>query len=491
MLIAAFLGAGSAADAFFVAFRLPNLFRRLFADGAFAAAFVPIFAEILTDRGRAAAGRFAADTLSAMAAALLVFCTAMQIAMPWVIDVLAPGFADEPEKFRTAVLFGRIAFPYLLFISLVACLGGVLNALGRFAAAAAAPILLNLTLILFLLAAAPVLPGPGHALAWGVSAAGILQFLWLFEACRREGMAFRLRAPRLDRRVRTLLRRGLTGAVGAGAVQINLVVGTALASLLPTGAVSYLYYADRIYQLPLGVIGIAVGTVLLPLLARQLRSGEDEAAMETFNRAIEIAMLLTLPAAAALLVLPGPIVSVLFERGALTPAAARATAEALAVFALGLPAFVLARVLGPGFFARGDVATPMRATLATVAANVGLGIALLQPLAHIGLALATSAAMWINAALLAGLLLRRRHLVVDRRLGARLVRISLATAVMAALLVGLRAALAETLAAGGAARAGALALLVAAGIGGYAAFAVLFGAARWRELRAAVGRRGA
>ncbi len=237
ILIAAMLGAGPIADAFFVAFKLPNFFRRLFAEGAFNAAFVPLFTGRLATDGRAAAQSFAAQVIAVMVTALLVFVTVFQIAMPVLMYGLAPGFAAEPAKFALAVDLTRITFPYLLFISLVSLLGGVLNSLGRFAAAAATPILLNLILIGSLLGAAPYLPTPGHALAWGVAVAGIVQFLWLIIACRRAGMSFRLPRPRLTPQVRRLLRLMLPGAVGAGVVQINLVIDIVIASLLPTGAI--------------------------------------------------------------------------------------------------------------------------------------------------------------------------------------------------------------------------------------------------------------
>lgn len=491
ILIAALLGAGPVADAFFVAFKLPNFFRRLFAEGAFAAAFIPLFTRILTEDGADAARRFSERSLSVFVAVLLVFCTAMQIAMPWAMYLFAPGFAADPAKFDLAVELARIAFPYLLFISLVSQLGGVLNALGRFAAAAAAPILLNLSLILCLIGLAPMLETPGHALAWGVFAAGIVQFLWLIEACRRAGVVFRLPRPRLTPAVKRLMAKILPGAIGAGVVQINLVIGVILASLLPTGAVSYLYYADRVYQLPLGVIGIAVGTALLPLLSRQLREGDEAGGQASFNRALEFALLLTLPAAAALLVMPGPIVAVLFERGAFDAGATAATASALAAFALGLPAFVLVKVLAPGFFAREDVVAPVKIAGIAVAANIALSAALLVPLQHVGLALATSAASWLNAVLLALVLRRRGQFGIDGRLRRRLVRIALATAVMTAALLAGIAALEPTLGGTVTERALALALLVVAGMLTYAVAALALGAVQIAEIRGALARRRA
>ena len=491
ILIAGLLGAGPVADAFFVAFKLPNFFRRLFAEGAFAAAFIPLFTRILTEDGADAARRFSAGVLSVLIAILLVFCTAMQIAMPWAMYLFAPGFADDPEKFDLAVEFARIAFPYLLFVSLVSQLGGVLNALDRFAAAAAAPILLNLSLILCLVGLAPMLETPGHALAWGVFAAGVAQFLWMIEACRRAGVVFRLPRPRLSAPVKRLMAKILPGAVGAGVQQINLVIGVVLASLLPTGAVSYLYYADRVYQLPLGVIGIAVGTALLPLLSRQLREGDEAGGRASFNRALEYSLLLTLPAAAALLTMPGPVVAVLFERGAFDAGSTAATASALAAFAVGLPAFVLVKVLAPAFFAREDVVTPVKIAGISVAANIALSAALLVPLQHVGLALATSAASWLNAALLALVLRRRGQLGIDTRLRRRLPRIALATVFMAAALLAGVELLAPMFAGDELERAFALVLAITAGklVFGAAAFAL--GAADMAEIRRILARRRA
>ena len=416
ILIAAILGAGLVADAFFVAFKLPNFFRRLFAEGAFNAAFVPLFAGRLAEDGNAVARSFAAAVLSVMAVFLYLFVTALQIAMPALMYGFAPGFVDQPVKFDLAIDLARITFPYLLFISLVSLLGGVLNSLGRFAAAAATPIILNIALIGALLGATPFLPTPGHALAWGVAAAGVVQFLWLIFACRRAGMNFPLSRPRLTPGVRRLLRLMLPGAVGAGVVQINLLIDIVIASLLPTGAISYLYYADRVNQLPLGVVGVAIGTALLPLLSRQLREGATQDARNSMNRGIEIALLLTVPAAAALLVIAEPIVSVLFERGAFDAATSEATAYALMAYAAGLPAYVLIKVLGPGFFARHDTTTPVKIAVVCVLVNVILNLTLIRFLAHVGIALATALSAWLNAMLLAWVLRRRGRVMAPYRI---------------------------------------------------------------------------
>jgi len=483
ILIAAILGAGTVADAFFVAFKLPNFFRRLFAEGAFNAAFVPLFSGRLETDGKPTAADFAADVLAVMLAFLLLFVTVLQIAMPLAMYLFAPGFAEHPEKFDLAVVLTRITFPYLLFISLVSLFGGVLNSLGRFAAAAATPIILNLFLIASLLAGVHVLPTPGHALAWGVAGAGIAQFLWLIAACRREGVRFPLRRPRLTPGVRRLLRLMLPGAVGAGVVQINLLIDIVIASLLPTGAVSFLYYADRVNQLPLGVVGVAIGTALLPLLSRQLRAGQAAAAQDSMNRGIEVALLLTVPGAAALMVIAEPIIAVLFERGAFGPATTQATAHALMAYAVGLPAYVLVKVLGPGFFAREDTTTPVRIAIVGVAVNVVLNLILIQFIAHVGIALATALASWLNAVLLARILRRRGHHAIDARLKDRTGRIVAAAAGMAAGLWLARLGLADALAGPSASRIAALAALVAGGLVLYGGLAVAFGAARPAELK--------
>jgi len=489
ILIAAYLGAGPVADAFFVAFKLPNFFRRLFAEGAFNAAFVPLFTARLAEAGKEAAERFAARVMSVMVVFLFCFVTLLQICMPWVMAAIAPGFADDPAKFDLAVDLAQTTFPYLLFISLVSLMGGVLNVLDRFAAAAATPIILNIVLIGALLIATPYLPTPGHALAWGVAVAGIAQFLWLIAACRREGIRFALPRPKLTPRVRRLLRLMLPGAVGAGVVQINLLVDIVIASILPTGAVSFLYYADRVNQLPLGVVGVAIGTALLPLLSRQLRAGEEAAARDSMNRGVEFALLLTVPAAAALLVIAEPILIVLFERGVFDRSVSTGASQALMAYAVGLPAYVLIKVLAPGFFAREDTMTPVRIAVVCVVLNIALSLALIQFIAHAGIALATAIAAWVNAALLAGVLHRRGHHGIDERLRARLPRIVLSAAGMAAALVGAMTLTGDAFSGAVEIRIAALAGLIGLGLAVYAALAVLTGAARPADLKQAVRRK--
>ena len=492
VLIAAMLGAGPVADAFFVAFRLPNHFRALFAEGAFNAAFVPVFSERLVQDGRETARRFAEEVLAVLLLAQLVLLAVALAVMPWFMLVFAPGFTGDPAKFELAVVFTRITFPYLLMILVVALLGAMLNSVKRFSAAAAAPILLNLCMIAALLGLTPILPNAGYALAWGVLASGLAQLLYLVWDARRAGLALRPGWPRLTPGVRHFLRVLGPAALGAGLVQINLFVDTVIASFLPTGAVSYLYYADRLNQLPLGVIGIAIGTVLLPEMARQLKGGDPAAATDSQNRCLELSLLLTLPAAAAFMAAAHPIMTVLFQRGAFTGVDADASAATLTAYAFGLPAFVLVRSLVPGFHARQDTATPVRLALVAVAVNIGLKLALMAPLAQIGLAFATSVSAWVNVGLLAWMLGRRGFLRLDDRLRRRVPRMLVATLGMVVVLLGGESLLATTLADPLAVvRVGALAILCFGGLGAFAGLAVATGAVGRQDLTRSFRRLGA
>jgi len=484
IFIAAFLGAGQVSDAFFVALQFPNIFRRLFAEGAFNAAFVPLFAGELTEHGRAAARAFAERVFGIMLLILIVLSILVEIFMPEVMTVVAGGFRDNPEKFSLAVDFARLTFPYLLFVSLSAMLGGILNTLEKFAAAAAAPILLNIVLIGALSGVAlGWLPNPGLALSWGVLIAGVGQFVWLAAVCSRTGLMPLV--PRLvfGPRVKRLFMLMGPGILGAGVYQINVLVGVRLASELPEGSVSFLYFADRVNQLPLGVVGAAVGVALLPLLSRQLKAGDTAAARDSQNRAIEFAMLLTVPAAAALLIIADPIVTVLFQRGAFDAADAAATGAALGAFALGLPAYVLIKALAPGFFAREDTATPVKIAALALVVNIGLALALMPALAHVGIALATAASAWLNASLLAFLLYRRGLLEPDRRLLTRLARILIAALLMAGALWVIAGLLTSQLTRSDPAGVAALVLMVVAGMAVYGVLAQLLRATSLGEMR--------
>ena len=490
ILIAAFAGTGPVADAFFVALRLPNLFRRLFGEGAFNAAFVPEFSGVLATEGKPAARRFANETLGVMVFWLGLLTMLGEIFMPELMAVLAPGFAREPGKAELVVVLSRITFPYLFLICLSALVSGVLNSLERFAAAAAAPVVFNVTSIAAMLLLRPYVPTVGHALAWGVSVSGVLQLGLLLYAARRAGMKFHVPRPRLTPATRKLLRRMGPGLIGAGVTQLNLTVDMIIISWLPPGSASLLNYADRVNQLPLGVIGTAMGTALLPLLSRQARSGQGAAARETLNRAIELCFSLTLPAAFALVAAGGPIMLVLFARGAFTADAARLAAQSLAAYAVGLPAFVLLKVLVPMFFAHGDTRTPMWVGFGAITLNLILNLLFMVPLRHMGPALATSCSATLNATILGVLLARRGWFTTDARLRHRLPRIAAASLAMAVVLVEMDHLMFAQLASLPGWRWAGLALLVATGIATYVAVAYLLGALRPREMLAGLKRSG-
>jgi putative peptidoglycan lipid II flippase len=488
MLIAAMVGTGPIADAFFVALKLPNLFRRLFGEGAFNAAFVPSFSGLLHTEGKTAAGQFAEEAFAMMAFWLGIMTILGEIFMPAMMTVLAPGFADDPQKFALAIELSRITFPYLVLICLAALVSGVLNGLEKFTAASASYVLFNIVSIACMLWMTPYVPTVGHALSWGVTISGVAQLGLLIVAAQRGGIAMRIPRPRLTPQMRILLKRMAPGLLGAGVTQLNLTVDVVIASLLPAGTVSVLYYADRVQQLPLGVIGTAVGTALLPMLSRQVRAGEARDSVATLNRAIEYGLFLTLPAALALIVCAHPIMLVLFGRGAFDLESVRLSAQSLAAYAIGLPAFVLVKVLAPGFFARGDTSMPVKIGMASVALNLALNFAFMIPLRHMGPALATSIAAIANCAGLAVVLGRRGFFVPDPTLRRRCAGMAGASASMGLVLWGVRDWLfAEPPA--GSLRIIFLAILVGAGMAAYAAAASLLGAYNLRDVLRMMSRR--
>ncbi len=487
ILIAAVLGTGLVADTFFVAFRFPNLFRRLFAEGAFNSAFIPLFAKKVEGEGAVAARHFANESLSALVTALVILTAVAEISMPWLMYVIAPGFTDSPEKFDLAVLLTRITFPYLLFVSIVALYSGMLNALHRFAAAAFAPVMLNIVLISVMAAVAWAgygnTPEAGVALAWGVAVGGVVQLLVLLLSSSSAGMKLSIQRPRMTDGVKRLLALGIPGVIAGGITQVNILIGTIIASLQDS-AVSWLYYADRIYQLPLGLVGIAIGVVLLPDLSRKLRAKDGDGAMQSQNRSLELALLLTLPAAVALMIVPQPIIQVLFERGAFSQDDTSATSLALAAFAAGLPAFVMVKVFSPGFFAREDTRTPMYYAGASVVVNISFSLALFWVIGHVGIAIATSLAGWVNAGLLAMTLTRRGYFQFDAEFKRRFIPLCISCLVMGIALWGASMMLSDWFAPanGLIVQLAALGALVVSGIAVYGLTAHVTGALRLQEL---------
>jgi len=431
LLIATTLGAGPLADAFFTAFRLPNLFRRLFAEGAFNSAFAPIFAQKLEQDGPESARNFAQEAFSIVLLVTIFLTAFAQLIMPGLIVILAPGFLENPVQFEQTTQMARLAFPYLGLMTLTALAGGVLNGIGRFWAAAAAPILLNIIMITSLLAFANLGKSPGHVLAAAVTVSGLAQLILVTFAAKKAGYELRLKWPRLTYSVKRLFKLMAPGVLAASATQINIVVGSQLASLLAAGAISHLYYADRLYQLPLGVIGVAIGVALLPQISRETRAGNDVSARATLNRAQELSLWLTLPAASTAISIPETLVSALFEHGAFDRADARATALALVAYAAGLPAFVLTKTLVPAFFAREDTKTPAKVAALSVVVNIALGLILMWPLGHVGLALATTFSSWLQTIFLSRHLMQRGWFTPNKQMLRRIIGMVAASAVMA------------------------------------------------------------
>jgi putative peptidoglycan lipid II flippase len=430
IVLAAVLGAGPVADAFFVALRLPNHFRAIFAEGAFNAAFVPAYARVRGVSGDNPAALFADRIFTLLLATQLVLLAVALVFTPWVVGLLAPGFNSDPARFTLAVDLTRITFPYLLLVSLVTLYGGILNALGRFASAAAAPILLNLSLIVAL-ALAAFFPTAGHAAAWGVLVAGCLEVVLVAGDVWRRNALPTLRVPRLDLEVRLFLKRFGPATIGSAETQIALFADTIIASFLATGALSALYYADRLNQLPVGVIGIAAGTVLLPEMARRIAAGDEAGSRHAQNRAVELTLLLTMPCLVAFLLLPELLMQALFGRGAFTAANAGAAAATLAAYAVGLLPFVLMRSATVTFLARGDTVTPIKALFFAVVVNVALKILLMDRLAQVGLAIATSVGAWVNLGLLLWFARRQNLIGLDNRLRTSAWKLVVAALVLA------------------------------------------------------------
>lgn len=483
ILLARVVGAGVAADAFQLAFRLPNTFRRLFAEGAFSVAYVPMFARKLHgDGGQAEAEQFSRDVLSVFVWVLLAFTGVFLIIMPWFVYALASEFQNTPGKFELAVELSRLTFPYIFFISLVSLLTGILNSMSRFGPGASAPVLFNLTLIAGVLIGGALRPAAGNdaivvqTLAIFVSLSGVVQLVWLWWFLRRSGFSLKISKPKLTPDVRELGRIILPATFGAGIYQISQFVDTFFATRLPTGSLTHLAMADRLNQMPLGVIGIALGTAILPALSKHIIQGDEDGAQDLQGQAIELALLLTLPAAVALAICAPPMVDAFFVGGRFTPEDGRITAAVLQTIVLGLPAYVLVKILTPGFFARKDTRTPVWTALAALAVNVVLITVLIGPFGITGLVAAGAAAAWFNTVLLYLILRARGHYRLQGRVLGRILRQLVATALMAGVLVGGVVLLTPLLAGGTLAKLIAVGLLVGSGLAVYGAAAWLLGA---------------
>jgi putative peptidoglycan lipid II flippase len=415
IMLAAILGAGPVADAFFVALRLPNHFRAIFAEGAFNAAFVPAYAHVHGECGETSAGLFADRIFTLLFVSQLVLLALAWLFMPQAMSLLAPGFTGDAEQRRLAIELTRITFPYLLLITLVTLYGGILNVMQRFASAAAASILLNISMMATL-ALAAFFPTPGHAAAWGVLISGFLQYFLLTGDLAAHGRVPRFAPLRLDEDVRAFFKAVGPATIGSMGTQVALFADTIIATFLPAGALSALYYADRLNQLPIGVIGIAIGTVLLPEMSRRLTFEDHAGAKASQRRAFDFTLLFSVPFVAAFMTIPDIIMRAMFARGAFSKGDAATAAATLAAYAFGLIPFVLIRSAVATFYARKDTATPVRAALTGVAANVALKITLVGSLAQVGLAFATAVGAWINLLLVLAFAIRRGYLDLDRAL---------------------------------------------------------------------------
>ncbi len=400
MVLANFLGAGAMADAFVVAFKLPNLFRSLFAEGAFTSAFVPLFSQKLVADGKKKSIFFAAQAIAVLTLIVGLVVILFELLMPYIVTVLAPGFHSDAGKIELATQLCRITFPFLLLIAIVSFQGGILNSFEKFAAPAAAPIILNLTIILSAFVFVPFLPTAAHGFALGITLAGILEILWLAYFLRRIDVRIHpyLHIAKIMRNpeIKTLFKRIAPGVVGAGIYQINMAVDTILVSLVGTGAISWLYYANRLQQLPLGVVGAAISVALLPILSKALKAGDIKQAHQTQDKAVEYGLLLSFPAAVLLIVLAEPIVQLLFRHGKFLNADAIQTAHAVIAYAVGLPCYVLAKALMPNFFARGDTVTPVKYSAVVFVTNFIFNILLMQWFGHVGIATATTIAAFVS-----------------------------------------------------------------------------------------------
>ncbi|MBV7380652.1 murein biosynthesis integral membrane protein MurJ [Maritimibacter dapengensis] len=484
MGFAAALGSGPVAEAFYTAFSLPNMFRRFFAEGAFNTAFVPMFSKKVESGDGPL--EFARDAFTGLATIVLVLTVVAQIFMPALVLMLASGFASD-ERLPLATLYGRIAFPYIFFISLSALLSGVLNAIGRFSAAAAAPVLLNIIFVTAILLARWLGLDMGLTLTWVVPIGGIAQLILVWIAASRAGYRIIPRRPRFTPELKRLAMIAGPAALAMGVVQINLIVGRQVASYFD-GAIAWLFMADRLYQLPLGVVGIAIGIVLLPDLSRRLRAGDETGSRESLSRAGEFAMLFTIPSAVALVVIPMELVSVLFERGAFKADDTANTALAVTVYGFGLPAFVMQKVLQPIYFARENTRTPFYFALLSLAVNAVIAIGLAPVIGFIAAAFGTTLASWaMTAALWVGTSRMGYSTRFDARFWRRLVGIILSSAVMGVALWGGVIVMGPMFGIDGL-RIPALFILIIWGIAVYFVAAQLLGAVNFRDLKSMLKR---
>ena len=437
LLIARVIGAGLISDCFFVAFKLPNLFRRILGEGAMNAAFIPVVSGVRTKSGKKSADAFFSNIFSFLLVALLAFVLILEIFMPLIITLIAPGFSDNPEKFNHSINLTRLTFPFVLFICLTSLMGAYLNTLGKFASMAVTPIILNLSLIFTLLIyfKSENLFLISSTLSFVVSIAGIIQVIWMYYNIRRNksklsiNFSF-LKTFKSDKEITKFFKLLLPAILGNGAYQINLLIDMILASTLPDGSISFLYYADRVNQLPLGVLGIAIGTALLPVLSSQVKKNQKKEAEKSISKAIKFGILFSIPAFFGLLIFSENIISFLFFRGAFEYKDVQATSSALIALCCGLPAFIMIKILVIPFFANEDTKTPIKISLFCMSINLILNLILIREFLHVGLAISTSVSAWINFILLFYILNKNLNYSFDISIFKVFLKVSLASLTM-------------------------------------------------------------
>jgi len=429
ILFASILGTGPIADAFLVAFRVPNLFRRFFAEGAFSAAFIPILSKEYEKYGIQGGILFTSKIASFLLVFILPLIVLSEMFMPNIIYLIAPGFMEDAIRFELAVPYARIIFPYLIFIIFTALFAACLNTNGKFWSGAAAPIILNVFLIIALIMSRYIVSDVGIIMSWAVLLAGVFQMLLLAWDSYRNGLEFSISFPKIDNDIKLFIKRFIPGAFGAGVIQVNLLVGSIFASQIP-GAISWLYYSDRIAQLPLGIIGIAIGTALLPDLAKKINLGQIKKQNLVQERAILLTIFFSIPSSVALIYLSHLVISTLFGYGAFMESDIVATSNALNIYALAIPAFMFIKVLSPNFFARQDTKTPVKIAAFCATINIILTWYLMNKIGYIGIALSLCIAGYINALLLLFILIKRRFYIVSNIFFIALIKIIVATIIM-------------------------------------------------------------
>lgn len=483
VLMAAYLGTGPLADALSIAIKIPSLLRRIFAEGAMNAAFVPIFSRLLVSGGKEDARTYAEQILAMMIVVLLLIVGVVEFLMPLVIKVCVPGFSYTPERFGYLVDFTRITFPFILLISLTSLYSGVLNSLDRFVASSASPMFGNMAIIGFTVFLVPFTSTAGHAMAWGILMSGFVQLAWVVIPAYKAGMRLNLRWPKITPGVKRFFVLLAPAAAGAGVVQINILIDMIMASYLPMGGVSILNYADRLVQLPLSMLGTAVGIALLPVMSRQFRANKMAEALTSQNLALEYSLLLTLPAMLGLILYGEPLVKVLYQAGQFNHSAVVETARTIFMLTLGLPAYILIKIFTSSFFAREDSKTPIAVAVFCVGINIVLNLMLIKSMAHCGLALSTAISGWVNVIILGVLLYRQNLLTFTPRLQRFFLRAVMAVLLAAGMMKGLDPWLLPLFDGTKAQQVGALSLLIIGGIGLFFMLCLLTRAINYKDFK--------